>query len=468
MSDFDQDRHPGLPRILFIGWPESSHTHSWIDLLQDTKVNVRLFCLHSSEPPLEWPVKSYLTAPAVPRRDGPTRRTVFPPPTSSPYYAVYLFREAMGAGNLIPTSGFGGALSGAAAALDRLYARKYPTSLEDALARVIRQWRPDIIHTLGFEAASYLYLRTRKRYGLAGIGRWIAQARGGPDLALNRHSPDYLPRIEEVFATCDHFIADNQQNYDYALAAGLDPAKAADPGMGVVSGPGGLDLEALRARWTLPPSQRERIVVWPKAYEINSAKAMPVFEAILKVWDRIQPCRIEMLWMTQPEVQIWYEKLFPDAVKRSCPAHLRLSREETLAHLAKARVMMAPSLADGIPNTMMEAMALGAAPMVSPLDTIVPVVREAEHVLFARNLYPDEIAAALVRLMTDDALVDRLAANNLVRIRELADRKAVRARAIAYYQEVAARARRGSQMAPADRRTGFSPVGRAPADRPAS
>ncbi|MGH7114496.1 MAG: glycosyltransferase, partial [Stellaceae bacterium] len=169
--------------------------------------------------------------------------------------------------------------------------------------------------------------------------------------------------------------------------------------------------------------------------------------------------------MTQPEVQIWYDKLFPPEIKRCCPTYLRLSHEETLAHFAMARVMMAPSLSDGIPNTMTEAMALGAAPLVSPLDTIVPVVREGENVLFARNLYPDEIAAALVRLMTDDALVDRLAANNLVRIRELADRDAVRARAIAYYEEVAALARRGSLAARPGRRGKFSTLDPAAADR---
>jgi Glycosyl transferases group 1 len=441
MSDFDRDPYPGQPRILFIGWPESSHTHSWIELLLEANFNIRLFCLASSEPPLDWPIKSYLTSPTVQRRHGPTRRTVFPPPTSSPYYAVYLFREAMGVGNRIPTSALGRGFSSTAALLDRLYGRKYSANIETALARTIREWRPDIIHTLGFEPASYLYLRSRKLHDLAGIGRWIAQARGGPDLALNRHLPEYPALIREVLATCDHFIADNRQNYDYALAEGLDPAKINNPGMGVVSGPGGLDLEALRARWTLPPSQRERVIVWPKAYEINSAKAMPVFEAILKIWDRIQPCRIEMLWMDQREVRMWYGKLFPDEIKRCCPTHRRLSRDDTLAHIAKARVLLAPSLSDGIPNTMLEAMALGAAPLVSPLDTIVPVVREDENVLFARNLYPDEIGAALVRLMTDDALVDRLAANNLVRIREIADRKVIRVRAIAYYQEIAARAR---------------------------
>jgi glycosyltransferase involved in cell wall biosynthesis len=201
----------------------------------------------------------------------------------------------------------------------------------------------------------------------------------------------------------------------------------------------------MRGMWALPPSKRERIIVWPKAYELYSSKAMPVFEAILKIWDRIQPCRFEMIWMVQPDVKIWYEKLFPPHIKQACPTFGRLTREETLDRIARARVMMAPSLSDGIPNTMMEAMALGAAPLVSPLDTIIPVVKNEENVLFAKNLYPDEIADALVRLMSDDELVDRMAANNLVRIREIADRKRIREQALAYYEEVARQARRNQR-----------------------
>src|ERR1700728_327173 len=130
MPEFDLDPHPGRPRILFIGWPATSHTQLWIDLLQDTSFNVRLFCLAAGEPPRDWPVRCYLTAPEIPRCDGPTRRTVYPPPPSSPYYAIYLYRAAQRVSNLIPKSGLGGALSGAAAALDRLYARTYSASLE--------------------------------------------------------------------------------------------------------------------------------------------------------------------------------------------------------------------------------------------------------------------------------------------------------------------------------------------------
>jgi Glycosyl transferases group 1 len=404
---FDVDPYPGRPRILFVGWPESSHTTSWIDLLAYEPFNVRLFCLPSTEPPANWPVRSYITGPGAPARDLALRRSVHPQSVA------------------------------------RLH-KPNDRTIEGSLAAVIREWRPDVIHTLGLDPASYLYLRTRRQHGLENIGRWVAQARGGPDLALQYFSPDFRPSIEEVLRSCDHFIADNTRNYELAAEWGLDGAKARNPGMGVVSGAGGIDVDGLRARWTKLPSARQRVIVWPKCYETYTAKAMPVFEAILKVWPRIAPCRIEMLWLVQPEVRIWYEKLFPPELKAHCFTHPRLTRDETLAHVREARVMMAPSIADGIPNSMMEAMALGAAPLVSPLDTIVPVVKADENVVFARNLYPDEIAEGLVRLMTDDDLVDRLARNNVHRVRELADRTRVRERAVTFYNAVASLVRQPS------------------------
>ncbi|MBC7490232.1 MAG: glycosyltransferase [Glaciimonas sp.] len=440
-NEFESDLHPGRPKILFIGFPESSHTHSWIELLNGSTFNVRLFSLPSAEPPVAWPVKTYLTLTGAPRVNTPSRQTVFPPPRSQILRLAIRAQNAVNRGQLDSVVRLKSVIEFATGIAKRFYSRD-PFSLEESLAHVIRQWKPDIIHTLGFDFASYFYLRTRKQFNLAGMGwRWIAQARGGPDIALQRYSPEFAPLIREVFETCDHFIADNQINYDYALDVGLAKEKVLNPGMGVVSGAGGMDTVGLRAMWQLYPSRRERVIVWPKAYEMYTSKALPVFEAIIKAWDRIQPCRIEMIWMVQSDVKIWYEKMFPEHIKACCQIFGRLSREETLIRISNARVMIAPSLSDGIPNTMMEAMALGAVPLVSPLDTIVPVVKNEENVIFARNLYPDEIAEALVRLMSDDVLVDRMATNNLVRVGEIADRRQVRARAFAYYESVAELAR---------------------------
>jgi glycosyltransferase involved in cell wall biosynthesis len=105
--------------------------------------------------------------------------------------------------------------------------------------------------------------------------------------------------------------------------------------------------------------------------------------------------------------------------------------------MAQARVMLSPSLSDGIPNTLYEAMAAGSFPILSPLETIEAVVAKETNVLFARNLYPQEIADALIRAMNDDQLVDRAYAENLKLVKRLADRKRIGEKLVNFYLEVA-------------------------------
>jgi glycosyltransferase involved in cell wall biosynthesis len=407
-STFDLDDYPNGPRILFVGWPESSHTHSWIDLVQDSPVNARLFALPSAIPPANWPVKTYVTIDVADDLDPTIRQKILGNPPGD-----------------VPQ----------------------PVSIERSLADVVFRWRPHIIHTLGLDAASYLFDRTRKAHPeIMGIGRWVVQVRGGPDLALHQHDPGHRPRIESIFAHCDHLIADNVINYEDAVRLGLNRKKIETPGIGVVSGPGGVDVEHLRATWSQLPSERPRTILWPKTYETISSKALPVFEAIRLAWDRIAPVTFEMLWLVQSDVQIWFNKSMPDHIKAACNVHGRLDREQVLAMLPRARVMLAPSLTDGIPNSMMEAMALGAFPIVSPLDTITPVVKNEENVLFARNLYPDEIANALVRAMEDDVLVDRAAERNVSKVNDLANRSRVKTNVVNYYMELAETQRQTSRQ----------------------
>src|SRR4051794_18158796 len=220
MIEFDREPYPGRPKILFVGWPETPHTHRWVDLLRDSPFNIRVFCLNSAQPPDDWWPRCYVTVPGG--TESGSRRTVFPQP-------------------------------------------ECPT-LADALVRAIASWRPEVVHTLGLDPASTLLHQVRQSHPELELGRWVVQVRGGPELALFRFDPDREKAIRDVVASCDHFIADNQQSYDYVDSIGIPPGKVNDPRMGVVPGPGGLDLADLRSRWSLPPSKRERVIVWPKAY----------------------------------------------------------------------------------------------------------------------------------------------------------------------------------------------------------
>ncbi|MBI4849799.1 MAG: glycosyltransferase family 4 protein [Nitrospirae bacterium] len=413
-KEFETDPYPGRPKILFIGWPESSHTHSWIDLLDGAEFNVCLFALPSGIPPETWQIRTYVTVDGSAPLDTSTRYKIYPPLTLPFIHQV----------NSDKIWNF--------ASQHFSFAKRY--SIEKCLANVVSSWKPDIVHTLGFDAASYFYLRAREQYHLQGIGKWVAQVRGGPDLALYQFLPDYLEKIRNVLTACDQLIADNQLNYEYAVMHGLGREKISS--LGVVPGTGGIDIEHLSRTWSELPSRRERIIVWPKTYEVPSSKALPVFEAIRIAWDRIKPCRIYMLWTVQPEIKIWFQKMLPEDIRNSCSIMDKIPRQQVLDLMAKARVMLAPSLSDGVPNSMLEAMACGAFPIVSPIETIAPVVENRLNVLFARNLFPHEIAEALSEAMTDDELVDNAARRNVGHAKKLADRSLIRQKLVEYYNRL--------------------------------
>ena len=406
VSHFDDDPYPGRPRILFVGHAESTHTHSWIDLLAGAELNVRFFALPGGLPPDDWPVRTYVSTPTSTRLDGRTRRRLYP--------AWRLARA--------PKRAYARLLSS-----DRAIEQRW-------LAQVIREWKPTIIHTLGLDPAGEFYFDTRREYGLEHMGMWFAQTRGGSDLALARYDTPRMERLGHVLRAADCILSDNPVNYDIARAMGVLESQLSP--IGTVPGTGGVDVDALASLADGPPSTR-RVIVWPKAYECPWSKALPVFEALVRHWDRLPECELHLLAMV-PETRMWFHTL-PSEIKAACRIDDRIPREEILRLMGRSRVMLAPSLVDGTPNSMFEAMATGAFPILSPLDTITPLVRNGENVLFARNLYPDEIGEALVRAMTDDALVDSAARANRVLVHRLANRSAIRPRVVALYESVGAR-----------------------------
>jgi len=403
---FEHDVHVGRPRILFIGPGHSSHTHSWIELLEGAPFNVRLFSLPTGTPPNTCPVRTYVTEYYSDVPNSATRMRLFPRGRVERFARRNVARV------------FG--------ALD------VNAFIAKSLAKIVREWRPHIIHTFELRSAGEFYFDIRRNHGLEGIGKWVLQTRGGSDLALSHLDPELRDRIGNVMRGCDQLLSDNPENFRIARELGVREEQLSS--IGTVPGTGGIDVETLAGKWHGRPSGR-RLIVWPKAYECPWSKALPVFEAIKLCWERIQPCEIHMLAMT-PETRMWFWPL-PEEIRKVCFTEDRIPRTHILDLMTRARVMLAPTLVDGVPNSMYEAMAAGALPVVSPLKTIVPIVSEVDNVLFARNLYPSEIADALACAMEQDTLVDAAAERNLALVRRIANRSEIRKRVVGFYDRLA-------------------------------
>src|SRR5574341_194396 len=461
---FELDPYPGNPKILFVGLGYSTHTHSWIELLSNARMNVRLFSVPGGGvPPPDWRIRTYICEPSLQlpeALDPNTRQSLYPRPEDIKLFEnetrkfeseLEKRRIALEGTFLFKFSVFGKDVlnfAGKRLGMPLLYldyARypdlKMPTpksplaaSPEEWLAKVIQEWRPDIIHTLGLfnGQGGEFYFDVRRRFGLEEIGKWVLQLRGGSDLALNRLIPEIADRLGEILKGSTQVVTDNIQSIQYLRDMNVRDEQLSP--LIPVPGTGGIDVNHLASIRTIKTSQSHEIV-FPKGYELAWSKCLPVFEAFQLGWDRIAPCTVHILNVTS-EIRSWFYAL-PAPIRESCVIHDRIPRRDFFSLLANARVLLIPSLVDGVPNSMYEAMALGVFPIVSPLETIRTVVEAEKNVLFARNLYPDEIADALTRVMSDDVLVDSAAKNNLELVKKVADRAVIGRRVIEYYEVLA-------------------------------
>ena len=78
--------------------------------------------------------------------------------------------------------------------------------------------------------------------------------------------------------------------------------------------------------------------------------------------------------------------------------------------LAEADVLMLPSYSEGLPYSLLEAMAAGVVPVVTPVGAIPDVVKEGEHGVLVPAKDPAGIAAALARLSADRMALARMGA----------------------------------------------------------
>ena len=405
---FNSDPFPGRPRILFIGLGENSHTYSWIDLLAGASFNVRFFSMSTGSPPDDWSVRTYVTSYHGPRVKTGMRTPLYPANRVERFVKRQVAR-AFGMPDVHAMAG-------------------------RWLAKILREWQPDIIHTLGIEQGGEFFLHVRRRFGLEKIGKWVLQTRGGSDLTLTHLDPERRKQLIDILGSCDQLISDNEENFRIARELGVREEQLAK--IAPVPGTGGIDVEALKQKWNGPTSGR-RVIVCPKAYDSPWGKVLPTFEAFKMVWERIEPCEIHLLSMTA-ESKMWFWSL-PERIRSACVVRQRVSRAEVLELLPRARVMLAPTLIDVIPNSLYESMACGAFPILSPIETILRVVKNEDNVLFARNLYPNEIADALALAMTNDALVDKAAQKNVELVRRIANRDLIRPRVIEFYEWLAGR-----------------------------
>jgi hypothetical protein len=395
-----------LMKILFVGPATSLHTVRWIRQIESADFDVHVFA-----------VEPYALHPGL--RNLTLHNPVF---TRRPFDDHDLHRLGL-LGRPLPPKGWWDSLwrnrsfdlsvrqrglwwpfrrgpEGIEARLARLAPDKL--SRAASLARSIRRLRPDVVHSLEIITGGYLALDARALNGGV-FPPWIV-SNWGCDLHLFGQIAEHEAKVRKVMALCDYYSAECERDVKLARDFGFTGrALPVRPNASV------LELDrVLRMRQKGPTSQRRMILL--KGYQDWHGRALVALRALEMVSDVLAGYRIAIFLASQP-VRMAAELM---SRRTGIPVEfVPFSPHDDIMRLhGQARISMGIGISDGIPSSLLEAMAMGAFPIQSDTSCAAEWITHGETGMLVPGEDPSSAAEALRLALTDDGLVDRAAVLN--------------------------------------------------------
>jgi glycosyltransferase involved in cell wall biosynthesis len=400
------------PRLLFVAMPESIHAVRWIRQLNDEGWDIHLFpCYlnHIHEEFRDITIHDFEI-----RRRG-------------------IDRSIRLSGALPWPFAGGDRLAGYALRLLRRSRRLAPWRADQAgrLAALIRQIKPDLVHSLEFQHSGYLTSEAKDRSeGL--FPPWIA-TNWGSDIFLFGRIREHKDKICRVLASCDYYSCECHRDVELARRYGFS-----GEALPVLPNTGGLDLEKIRQMREPGPTSERRLVLL-KGYQGWAGRALVGIRALSLCADALQGYRVA-IYLASPDVHLAAE-LFSESTGVPCTIVPYVPHEEILRLHGQARVSIGLSIGDAISTSMLEAMAMGSFPIQSNTACTGEWVQDGVSALVVPPEDPDVIAAAIRRALADDALVDEAARINSQVVTDRLDQKNVRRQVVEMYRSILARNR---------------------------
>lgn len=295
----------------------------------------------------------------------------------------------------------------------------------DRLQSVIERYRPHLLHSLETQLAGYLCLDTLSETPQR--PPWIASS-WGSDLELFRRFERHHHVLRRFCSSIDCFLPDCARDLVTARRFGY-----AGPSVEPMPATGGGDIESLAGMATTPPSGRRSIII--KGYHNWAGRGLLALSALALIREKLEGISIGIL-SPAPQAQVWANRMRSELGLDIEALPYLPTPADAMLRMAKARLVVGISISDGIPTTVLEAMTVGAFPIQTSSSCVNEWISDGETGLLVSPHNTSEIAQAIARALSDDALVDAAAVCNLSTVRRRWSRDLNRRRAWEIYNSM--------------------------------
>lgn len=297
-----------------------------------------------------------------------------------------------------------------------------------SLHKVIKDIKPDIIHTLEMQHAGYLLLDVKKRFG-GNFPPWIV-TNWGSDIFLFGRLPEHEGKIRDVLANADYYSCECRRDVCLADAYGFKGQT-----LPVFPNTGGFDLpDVAGIRTPGPVSSRRAIML--KGYQHWAGRALVGLRALERCADMLKGYTVN-IYSATPDVEI-AAKLFERSTGISVNLIPRSTPHRKILELhGTARISIGLSISDAISTSFLEALVMGAFPIQSWTACADEWIEDGRTGLLVPPEDPDVVEQAIRRALSDNELVDNAAAENWLTAQERLDYHFLKQQAIEVYSTVA-------------------------------
>lgn len=293
----------------------------------------------------------------------------------------------------------------------------------EKLEQLIKEVKPDLVHSFEMHTGSYAILKTMLKFPHL---KWLYSC-WGSDFYKYENSETHIKKIKKVLNRIDYLHTDCLRDYNLAIKYGFKGEFS-----GVIPGGGGFMLKE-NQKHLLPIENRRIILV--KGYQHHVGRGLQIIKAFEKVLTLIHNYDV-IVFGAHLEVTDYIEK---NKLSFKYFGRHDLEHNEILELMGKSLIYVGNSTSDGIPNTLLEAIIMGAFPIQSnPGNVTAEIITEGENGFLIEDPNDiDAISKLILKAIDSSKLLQNAFEINQNIAKERLDYAVNHQKIVALYQQIA-------------------------------
>lgn len=292
----------------------------------------------------------------------------------------------------------------------------------EALEKIIKSIQPDLVQSFEMQSCSYPIVKTMLKYSKI---KWLYNCWGN-DIFYYQNLPNHKSKLNQVLLRVDYITADCNRD---AVLANQNGFKGKF--LGAIPTGGGYDLSFFE-NFKKPFIDRKIIIV--KGYHHLFGRALNVIKALESVREQLNDYTV---------VVFGAHKIVEDYVNnKKLPFQVYdrhgLKQEDVLKLMGQSAIYIGNNISDGMPNTVLEAMIMGAFPIQSnPGGATAEIIDEGNNGFLIQDPEDiEEIRNLILKAIQNQEWIASASMKNYKLAKEYVDLKTNQQKIVALYQQI--------------------------------